>query len=87
MEKNMKYFLIRFLSMIFGLTLYAFGIVITIKANIGYAPWDVFHVGLANTLGLSIGTISISVGIIIVIIVSFLGEKIGLGTISNIVLI
>ena len=59
----------------------------TIKANIGYAPWDVFHVGLANTTGLSIGVTSIIVGVSIGIIVLFLGEKIGLGTIMNMLLI
>jgi len=38
----MKVFL-RFLNMAIGLILTALGIIITIKANIGYAPWDVFH--------------------------------------------
>ena len=73
--------------MVFGLILYALGIVITIKANIGYAPWDIFHVGVANTVGLSIGTISILTGFFIVIIVTLLGEKLGLGTIANMLLI
>jgi len=67
--------------------LYAIGIVITIKANIGYAPWDVFHVGLANKTGLSIGLISIIVGLAIVILVTILKEKLGLGTVSNMVFI
>ena len=73
--------------MILGLILYAFGIVITIKANIGYAPWDVFHVGLAKTTGLSIGMASITVGLAIIILIVILGEKLGLGTISNMLLI
>ena len=73
--------------MVVGLFLFAFGIVVTIKANIGYAPWDVFHVGLANTIGLSIGTVSILVGIIIGIIVVLFGEKIGFGTVLNVILI
>ena len=73
--------------MIFGLFLFAFGIIVTIKANIGYAPWDVFHVGISNTFGLSLGLASILVGIFIGIIVVLCGEKIGLGTFSNVVLI
>jgi len=66
-----------------GLILYALGIVITIKANIGYAPWDVFHVGLATTTGVTIGVASIITGFVIVIIVTLLGEKLGFGTIAN----
>jgi len=73
--------------MVIGLFIFAFGIVITIKANIGYAPWDVFHVGLAHKVGLSLGTVSIIVGLILVLIVTLFKEKFGLGTISNIVLI
>jgi uncharacterized membrane protein YczE len=71
----------------FGLFLYALGIVFTIKANIGYAPWEVFHVGLAQKSGLSIGIASIIVGVAIVVIVIIFGEKIGLGTLLNMVLI
>jgi len=57
------------------------------KANIGYAPWDVFHVGLAKTIGISIGSVSIFVGIFIGITTILLGEKIGLGSILNMILI
>jgi uncharacterized membrane protein YczE len=57
------------------------------NAQIGYAPWDVFHVGFAKLLGISIGTASIITGIIIGIIALLLGEKLGLGTILNMVLI
>ena len=82
----MKNFLFRIIDMMIGLVLFGIGIVVTIKANIGYAPWEVFHVGLANTIGLSIGVTSIIAGIIMVIIVTILGEKFGLGTIASIVL-
>lgn len=77
----------RFIRLIFGLFLYALGIVMTINANIGYAPWDVFHVGLANSIGLSIGLASILTGVVIVLISWLLGEKLGLGTILNMLLI
>jgi len=70
-----------------GLLFYAFGIVISIKANIGYAPWEVFHVGLTYKTGLSLGLVSIIVGVVIVIIVTILREKLGIGTIFNMVFI
>ena len=82
----MKSFFVRLLDMMIGLILYAFGIIISIKANIGYAPWEVFHVGLANTTGLSLGITTIIVGIIIVIAVTVLKEKLGFGTIASMLL-
>ncbi len=83
----MKHFLTRLLRLLLGLFLYALGIVITMNANIGYAPWDVLHAGISKLSGISIGNISILTGVIIVIITLLLGEKLGLGTILNMVLI
>jgi uncharacterized membrane protein YczE len=83
----MKQFYNRLLLLTWGLFLYALGIVVTLNANVGYAPWEMFHVGLAKTMGISIGIASIIVGVIIGIIAVFLGEKLGFGTILNMVLI
>ncbi len=83
----MKFFYTRLLRLIWGLFLYALGIVVTLNASIGYAPWDVFHVGLVKTIGVSIGAASIITGVAIGIIAVLLGEKLGLGTILNMLLI
>ena len=82
----MRKFSIRLLILVVGTFLTALGIVFSIKANIGYAPWEVFHVGLALTTSLSIGMTSIVAGIVIVVVVTVCGEKIGLGTICSMVL-
>ena len=58
----------------------------TIKANIGYAPWEVFHAGLSLTVGISIGVASIIAGVVIVVIVTAFGEKLGLGTVLSMIL-
>lgn len=79
---NAKY-LLRLARLITGLFIYALGVVVQIKAHVGYAPWDVFHTGLASTLGLSLGQVSIGVGMLIVIVDLMLKEKIGLGTFCN----
>ena len=55
----------------------------TINANLGLAPWDVFHKGLSTTFGITMGQASIAVGFMIVIIAFFLGERIGWGTVFN----
>ncbi|MDI3536102.1 MAG: uncharacterized protein PWP16_812 [Eubacteriaceae bacterium] len=83
----MKSYFIRFIKLNFGLFLYGLGIIVTMKANIGYAPWEVLHSGLSQTLGISIGLINTGVGALIVFIVFLLGEKIGLGTIFNMFMI
>lgn len=72
--------------MLLGLVLYALGIVATVKANVGYAPWEVFHVGLGDAIGISLGAASIIAGLVIVIVVTALGEKLGLGTLGSMVL-
>jgi uncharacterized protein len=87
MEALMNRFYTRFIRLISGLFLYALGIVLTLQAHIGYAPWDVFHVGFANLLGIRIGVASIITGLLIGIIALLLGEKLGIGTVLNMVLI
>lgn len=79
--------LLRLGRLIFGLFLCSAGIALTIKANIGYGPWEVFHSGLGQTVGLTIGTAVILVGFTIIVIIVLMGEKIGLGTIFNMLLI
>lgn len=77
----------RLLRLFFGLFLYALGIVLTMQAHIGYAPWEVFHAGLAKVLGMQIGTVSILVGLVIGLAVMLSGEKLGLGTVCNMVVV
>jgi len=79
----MKQFCLRIVNLIWGLSIFSLGNVVIINAQIGYAPWEVFHAGLAKTTGLSIGNISIIVGIVVGILVILLGEKVGLGTLFN----
>lgn len=83
----MSKFLLRLLRLFFGLFLYAVGIVLTMKANIGYASWEVFHAGLSSVFGLKIGTISILVGLALCLIAILAGEKLGLGTLCNMIFV
>lgn len=70
-----------------GFFLCALGIVCTLNANIGFSPWDVLHKGFGNTAGMTIGVASIVIGVGVLLAVYFLGEKIGLGTMANMVII
>lgn len=77
----------RYFKLILGLFLFAVGTVITINANLGYSPWDVFHQGLGNIFGIKIGTANVIVGVSIVLIEMLRGIKPGIGTILNMLLI
>jgi len=70
-----------------GLFLYAVGIVLTINANLGLSPWDVFHQGITYFTGITMGQATIIIGIIIVILNSVFGERLGWGTLFNMLFI
>ena len=83
----MRQFFIRMITLILGLFLFSAGLVFNINAHIGYASWTVFHDGISNATGISIGNIAIMVGIILVILVILLKEKVGFGTLFNMVFV
>lgn len=69
-----------------GLFLCGTGCYITIRADIGLAPWDSLNMGFSNVTGLSYGDAGAAVGFIILILVFLLKEKIGFGTVLNAIL-
>ena len=75
----------KIIKLITGIFLFALGIVVTINANMGIAPWDTFHQGVSLHSPLSFGQASIVIGLSILVINYLIGEKIGLGTLLNIV--
>lgn len=56
-----------FIKLNIGLILYSLGMVIGYEAHVGYAPWEVFHVGISKITGISIGQASILVGLLILV--------------------
>lgn len=83
----MKSLMMRIVRLFFGLFLYAMGIVLTINANIGLSPWDVFHEGFSNSVGITMGQASMLAGFTIVVLNAVFGERVGWGTIANMVFI
>ncbi|QAA32397.1 YczE/YyaS/YitT family protein [Clostridium manihotivorum] len=75
------------IRMTLGFLLCACGTVMALNSKLGLSPWDVFHQGLTKVTGITLGQASIIVGIIIVIITSILGLKVGIGTIANMIVI
>lgn len=84
----MRDFFNRTAKVMLGLFLYALGLFLSIRANIGLAPWDAFSIGVSGIIGISYGYVSILTGIIIlIVVVLFLKEKIGAATILNTIFI
>lgn len=83
----MKRIVMKIARLFAGLFLYALGIVMTINANLGLSPWDVFHQGLSKVTGITMGQASIGMGLLIVILNFVFGEKLGWGTIANMLFI
>ena len=70
-----------------GLLVASVGIWLTIRAGLGVASWEVLHIALAQRLGIGVGTASMLVGSCLVLLVSVLGVRPGLGTLLNVLVI
>ena len=73
--------------LVLGLVTFGLGIAMMAEAGLGLGPWEAFHQGIARQTGLELGTVSILLGIPILVLWWPLGERPGIGTILNVVLI
>ena len=58
----------RFLFYVIGLFILTSGVTLTIKSDIGAGAWDALNVGLSHTIGMTVGSWVIIVGIILIIV-------------------
>jgi len=66
-----------------GLALFGVGIALIIDADLGAAPWDVFHTGVSDLTGIPVGTVIILTGAALLVLWIPLREQPGLGTVLN----
>ena len=66
-----------------GLFVFAFGIHLTIYANIGLAPWDCMSMGLSKRTSLNFGTAVTIISLLVLAIDLLLKERIGFGTVMD----
>ncbi len=83
----MKGEILKYLKLFLGFFVCSLGVIIVIKSDLGFSPWDVLHQGISKVGGITIGQASIIVGIGVITVDLFLGERIGSGTILNILFI
>lgn len=70
-------------ALVFGVFLFALGIVLILESKLGLAPWDVLNQGLAKHTPLSFGMANVAVGIVVLFGAWALGGRPGMGTVAN----
>ena len=78
---------LRGLSLVVGLFLFSFGIVLQLQSELGLSPWDVLNQGISDNTSLSFGTANIVVALVVLAVAWALGARIGIGTVANAILI
>ena len=73
-----------FLRIQVGFLLFGLAITLMIRANLGTSAWAVLDVALSKILGLSVGTLTVLVGFAVLSGALIMREKIGWGTLANI---
>jgi uncharacterized membrane protein YczE len=73
--------------LITGLVLCGIGVAAQVRADLGLGPWDVLHQGIAERIGLGIGTVGILVGMVVLVLWIPLRQRLGVGTVVNTILI
>ena len=77
----------RLIQLFLGLALYGFSIGVMVRSGLGLDPWDVFHQGLSNHIGLSFGMTVNVVGLIVLLLWIPIRQRPGIGTVANVLLI
>ena len=77
----------RMVQLFIGLWLYGTAMAMFIRAELGLDPWDVFHYGVQQHIGLSFGTIVIIVGGLVLLLWIPLRQWPGFGTVMNVFVI
>jgi uncharacterized membrane protein YczE len=77
----------RFVQLLLGLVLYGISDGLLLAGGLGADPWDVFSQGLSRSIGLGIGTWTIIVGAIVLLVWIPLRQRPGLGTLANVIVI
>ena len=73
--------------LLWGLVLFGLGLAMMVASNLGLAPWEVLHQGIARHIPLGIGTVGIGTGLLVLLAWIPLRERMGIGTLLNVVVI
>lgn len=74
-------------GLLVGLVAFGFGVALMVESGLGLSPWEVLHQGISVRTGIPIGTVSILLGFVVLVLWIPIGERPGIGTVSNIALV
>jgi uncharacterized membrane protein YczE len=74
-------------QLILGLFLYGIAVGLLVRADVGLDPWTVFAQGLEVQTGLSLGLISVLIGVVVLLLWIPLRQRPGIGTVLNVLII
>ena len=74
-------------GLVLGLVVFGFGIALMVQGGAGLGPWEAFHQGIQVRTGIPMGTVSILLGVPLLALWWPLGERPGIGTVLNVIII
>ena len=77
----------RLFNLYLGLVLFGVSCGMIVASGLGLGPWDVFHQGLSEQIGISLGWVVIWVGLGVLLLWIPLRQRPGLGTVSNAIVV
>ena len=77
----------RIVQLLVGLALLGFATGLLARADLGLTPWVVLHQGLAERLGVNLGSTTIGIGLVLLLAWIPLRERPGVGTVANVLLV
>ena len=80
---NRKTIMLGWMRIVFGLAVFALGVHLTIRADLGVAPWDCLGLGIAGHTPLNYGLSMTAMAVVILLIDILMKEKIGFGTVID----
>ena len=80
---NRKNIILQWFQVAAGLFVFAFGIHLTIYANIGLSPWDCMSMGLSKRASMNFGTAVTIISLAVLAVDLLLKERIGFGTVLD----
>jgi uncharacterized membrane protein YczE len=69
--------------LVVGLAFLGLSIAISVRAELGLAPWDVFHQGVSKATHISLGVVIVLVGLVVLLAWIPLRQHLGFGTVLN----
>jgi uncharacterized membrane protein YczE len=78
---------VRLVQLTVGLLLYGFTMAMMVESTLGLDPWDVFHEGVTQHVGLTFGQVVIATGAVVLLLWIPLRQLPGVGTVLNVLVI